>query len=151
MQAVVSKGEGGGRACLLAVVLLGQRYGRKKALSTFLFFPLDPSPSSSSSDSDERSCPRWSGGREHPSQWASKQAAALGNSPFMRGHIKMCRTWRMLSQYFMVSPSEVKRAARSTLVYIGIFKTRMGKVQSIILGWRRQSMRNLGAERPVLA
>ena len=150
MQAVVSKGEGGGRACLLAVVLLGQRYGRKKALSTFLFFPLDPSPSSSS-DSDERSCPRWSGGREHPSQWASKQAAALGNSPFMRGHIKMCRTWRMLSQYFMVSPSEVKRAVRSTLVYIGIFKTRMGKVQSIILGWRRQSMRNLGAERPALA
>ena len=37
MQAVVSKGEGGGRARLLAVVLLGQRYGGKKALSTFLF------------------------------------------------------------------------------------------------------------------
>ena len=69
------------------------------------------------------SCSR-SGGREHPSQWASKQAAALGNSPFMRGSKETYQNVPHMANAFPPFQNEpisdMERSVHSSLVYIGI-------------------------------
>ena len=95
MQAVVSKGEGGGRACLLACCCIAWTALRKEESSLdFSFFPLDPSPI-------RRRC------RPTPTNAAARGGAEVGNTH--HSGQASCRTWKFT--FYAGIKSEISNGA----------------------------------------